>query len=104
MQKVKKVNFKPIKGRILVKEEQAEEVTKSGLIIPDSVKKEKPAIGVVVAVSEPYKNEHGISMVPKLKVCDEIAFGEFSGVDIKIDEEDYLIMREQDVFGVLNNT
>lgn len=100
----KQVNFKPIKGRILVKQETVPDVTESGIIIVRTEGKEKLSKGVIVAVSDQFQNDEGNYINLELLVGQTISFGEFSGVDIKIDEEDYLIMREQDVFGVFNNT
>ena len=93
------VNFKPIAGtqnRVLVKPAPAEEKTASGIIIPDTAK-EKPRFGEVVAISD--KDDKGNE--PSIKVGDNVMYGQFSGSDLKIEGEEYIIMREADIFGIV---
>ncbi len=89
------VNFKPIADRVLIEPAAAEQVTASGLIIPDTAK-EKPLKGSVVAVGEGKKDEP-----MTVKVGNEVIFGQYSGTEIKIDGNTYLIMREADIYGVI---
>jgi len=93
--------FRPLHDRIVVKriEEEAEK-TAGGLFIPDSAK-EKPQQGEVVAVGAGKRNEKGERVAMDVKAGDRILFGKYSGSDIKIDGVEYLIMREDEVLGVL---
>jgi chaperonin GroES len=95
------MDIRPLHDRIVVKriEEQAEK-TASGLYIPDSAK-EKPQEGEVVAVGAGKRNEKGERVAMDVKAGDRILFGKYSGSDIKIDGVEYLIMREDEVLGVL---
>ncbi|MCR5298320.1 MAG: co-chaperone GroES [Paludibacteraceae bacterium] len=85
------MNIKPLADRVLVKPAQAEEKTASGIIIPDSAK-EKPLKGEVLAVGNGTKDEEMV-----LKAGDQILYGKYSGTEIEIDGEKYLIMRQSDV-------
>jgi chaperonin GroES len=85
------MNIKPLADRVLVKPAQAEEKTASGIIIPDSAK-EKPLKGEVLAVGKGTKDEEMV-----LKAGDQILYGKYSGTEIEIDGEKYLIMRQSDV-------
>ena len=94
-----KINIRPVAGtqnRVVVEAAAAEEKTASGIIIPDTAK-EKPQRGKVIAVSD--KDEKGNA--PEVKVGDTVLYGKYAGTEIKIEGEDYLIMREDDVLGVL---
>src|ERR1700732_2466134 len=95
------MNIRPLYDRIVVKrlEEEADK-TAGGLFIPDSAK-EKPQQGEVVAVGQGKRNEDGKLIPLDVKVCDRILFGKYSCSDIKIDNNEYLIMREDEVLGVL---
>ena len=90
-----KVKFKPLADRVLVEPEAAEEKTASGIIIPDTAK-EKPQKGKIVAVGEgtsDYKMN--------VKVGDRVLYGKYSGTELTIDDTDYLIMKETDIFGIV---
>ncbi|MBP5306991.1 MAG: co-chaperone GroES [Paludibacteraceae bacterium] len=89
------MNIKPLADRVLVKPAQAEEKTASGIIIPDSAK-EKPLKGEVLAVGNGTKDEEMV-----LKAGDQILYGKYSGTEIEIDGEKYLIMRQSDVLATL---
>ena len=89
------MNLKPLADRVLIKPTPAEEVTMSGIIIPDSAK-EKPLRGQVMAVGNGSKDE---AMV--LKEGDQVLFGKYAGTEIEYDGEKYLIMRQSDVFAVI---
>jgi chaperonin GroES len=82
---------KPMPGKVLVEPEAAEQKTASGIIIPDSAK-EKPQRGKVVAVGNPKKDEEMV-----VKVGDVVLYGKYSGTEIKIGEQDYLIMNQTDI-------
>lgn len=92
--------IRPLQDRLIVERLDAEEKTASGLIIPDSAK-EKPQQGRVVAVGKGKVREDGTVQPLDLKSGDKILFGKYSGTEIKIDGNEYLIMREDDVLGVV---
>ena len=94
------MKIRPLNDRILVKRLEEEETTKGGIIIPDSAK-EKPAEGEVVAVGPGKTDDKGDVVHMQLKVGDRVLFSKYGGTDVKLDGEDYLIMREDDVLGVL---
>jgi chaperonin GroES len=90
-----KVNIKPLADRVLVQPAAAEEKTTSGLYIPDTAK-EKPQKGLVVAVGNGKKDEP-----LTVKVGDTVLYGKYSGTELSVDGNDYLIMRESDIFAIL---
>ncbi|MFZ5554411.1 MAG: co-chaperone GroES [Bacteroidota bacterium] len=90
-----KVNVKPLADRVLVEPSPAEEKTAGGIIIPDTAK-EKPQRGTVVAVGTGKKDEP-----MTVKVGDTILYGKYSGTEISVDGNDYLIMRESDIYAVI---
>jgi chaperonin GroES len=94
------MNLKPLQDRILVQRVEEETTTKGGIIIPDSAK-EKPAEGKVVAVGEGKVADDGKRVALEVKEGDRILFGKYSGTEVKIDGEEYLIMREDDVLGII---
>ena len=95
------MKIRPLHDRVLVKRIDPEETTSAGgIIIPDTAK-EKPQEGEVVAVGPGKMLEDGNVQPMNVKAGDRILFGKYSGTDVKIDEEDYLIMREDDILGVL---
>jgi len=94
------MSIKPLQDRILVQRVEEETKTKGGIIIPDSAK-EKPIEGKVVAVGEGKIKEDGTRQPMDLKAGDKILFGKYSGTEVKIDGEEHLIMREDDVLGVI---
>jgi len=93
-------NIKPLSDRVLVKPVEAEETTSSGIIIPDTAK-EKPQRGTVVAAG-PGKVENGNKIEMSVKEGDLILYGKYSGTDVSLDGEDFLIMRESDILGVIS--
>ena len=97
------MQFRPLHDRVVVRRIEADERTKSGIIIPDTAK-EKPAEGEVIAVGPGGRDETGKLIPIDLKVGDRILFGKWSGTEVKIDGEDLLIMKESDVLGVLEGT
>lgn len=94
------MKIRPLNDRILVKRLEEEQKTKGGLFIPDSAK-EKPAEGKVVAVGNGRLNDKGERVAIELKAGDRVLFSKYGGTEIKIDGEDFLIMREDDVLGVV---
>ncbi|NIA18902.1 MAG: co-chaperone GroES [Xanthomonadaceae bacterium] len=94
------MNIRPLQDRLIVKRLEGEEKTKGGIIIPDAAK-EKPMEGEVVSVGKGKVLEDGKVRPLDLKAGDRILFGKYAGTEIKLDGEEYLIMREDDVLGVL---
>ncbi|GIW43415.1 MAG: 10 kDa chaperonin [Candidatus Binatia bacterium] len=93
------LKIRPLHDRILVKRISEEEKTKGGIIIPDTAK-EKPQEGKVVAVG-PGRTEDGKTIPVSVKPGDRILFGKYAGTEIKLDGEEHLILREDDVLGVI---
>jgi chaperonin GroES len=94
------MKIRPLHDRILVKREEEKEVKKGGIIIPDTAK-EKPQEGKVVAVGGGKVNEDGKKIPLDVKAGDKILFGKYSGTEIKIDGQEYLILREDEVLAVI---
>ena len=94
------MKLKPLQDRILVQRVEEETTTKGGIIIPDTAK-EKPAEGKVVAVGSGKMGDDGKRVPLEIKTGDRILFGKYSGTEVKIEGEEYLIMREDDVLGVI---
>ncbi len=94
------MNIRPLGDRILVKRIQEEEKTKGGIIIPDTAK-EKPQEGRVVAVGKGKTTEDGKLLPPDVKPGDRILFGKYAGSEIKLEGEEHLILREDDILGVV---
>jgi chaperonin GroES len=95
-----KVRFRPLHDRVVVKRVDAEEKSKGGIIIPDTVK-EKPQEGEVVAVGPGGRDESGKLIAIGLKSGDRVLFGKWSGTEVKLEGEDLLIMKESDIMGVI---
>jgi chaperonin GroES len=93
------VQMRPLHDRVIVKRVEEEAKTKGGIIIPDTAK-EKPQEGRVVAVG-PGRHEDGKLIKPEVKAGDRILFGKYSGTEVKLDGEEHIIMREEDILGVL---
>jgi chaperonin GroES len=94
------MKIRPLQDRVLVKRVEEEEKTKGGIIIPDSAK-EKPQEGKVVAAGKGKVNEDGKLIPLDVKAGDRILFSKYSGTEVKIDGEEHLIMREDDILGIL---
>ena len=94
------MKVRPLQDRILVKRVEEENKTKGGIIIPDTAK-EKPQEGMVVAVGKGKVTDNGTRVPPEVKAGDRILFGKYSGTDIKIEGEEHLILREDDVLAVI---
>ena len=95
-----KSRFRPLHDRVVVKRINPEAKTKGGIIIPDTAR-EKPQQGEVVAVGPGGRDEAGKLIPIDIKVGDRVLFGKWSGTEVKIDNEDLLIMKESDIMGVL---
>ncbi len=94
------MKIRPLQDRVIIKRIEEEEKSKGGIIIPDTAK-EKPQEGKVVAVGKGKVNDDGKITPLDVKVNDRILFGKYSGTEIKIDGEEHLIMREDDILGVI---
>ena len=93
-------NIKPIGDRVLVKPLEEKEVKKGGIIIPDSAK-EKPQEGEVVALGTGKLDDAGKKVEFTVKKGDKVLFGKYSGTEVKVDGEEYLVMREDDIMAVI---
>jgi chaperonin GroES len=96
------MTFRPLHDRVLIERVEEKESVKGGIVIPDMAK-EKPQEGQVVAVGTGKKEKDGKVIPLDVKVGDRILFGKYSGTEIKIDNEDYLILREEEVLGVIES-
>ena len=94
------MKIRPLQDRVIVKRIEEEERSKGGIIIPDTAK-EKPQEGKVIAVGKGKLNDDGKITPLDIKVNDRILFGKYSGTEINIDGEEHLIMREDDILGVI---
>ncbi len=94
------MKIRPLQDRILVKRLESEEKTAGGIIIPDSAK-EKPMEGEVISVGRGKLLENGTMQQPDLKVGDKILFSKYAGSEVKIDGAEHLVMKEDDILGVL---
>ena len=94
------MNIRPLQDRIIVRRIEEEEKTKGGIIIPDSAK-EKPMEGEVTAVGTGKVLENGTKQPLEVKKGDKVLFGKYSGTEVKIDGVEHLIMREDDILGII---
>jgi chaperonin GroES len=94
------MKIRPLHDRVIVQRIEEEEKTKGGIIIPDTAK-EKPQEGKVIAVGPGKILENGTKLTLDVKVGDKILFGKYSGTEIKIEGEEFLMMREDDILGVI---
>ena len=97
------MKFRPLHDRVVVKRIDAEEKTAGGIIIPDTAK-EKPQTGEIVAVGPGGRDEAGKLIPLDVRAGDKVLFGKWSGTEVKIDGVEYLIMKESDIMGVLDET
>jgi chaperonin GroES len=95
-----KVKVKPLADRVVVKPLEQEEKTKGGIILPDTAK-EKPVMGEIVAAGSGKKSDDGNLIPMEVKVGDKVLYGKYSGTEITIENVEYLIMRESDIFGII---
>ena len=94
------VKVKPLGDRVLVMPEDEEEQVKGGIIIPDTAK-EKPQRGKIVAVGDGKTDDNGKKVKLSVKKGDHVLYGKYSGTEVRLDDEDYLIMSEGDILGVI---
>jgi chaperonin GroES len=97
------MKFRPLHDRVVVRRLEADERTKSGIILPDTAQ-EKPSEGEVVGVGPGGRDEAGKLIPIDVKAGDRVLFGKWSGTEVKIDGEDLIIMKESDILGVLQGT
>ncbi len=95
------MSFRPLHDRVLVQRLDEEEKTAGGIIIPDTAK-EKPSQGKVIAVGPGARDENGERQPMDVQVGDRVLFGKWSGTEVKVDGEEYLIMKESDIMGVID--
>jgi chaperonin GroES len=94
------MHVRPLQDRVLVKRIQAENKTAGGIIIPDN-NKEKPSEGEVVSVGAGYRLQDGSVRALDVKTGDKVLFGKYAGTEVKVDGHEYLIMKEDDILGVV---
>ena len=94
------MKFRPLHDRVVIRRIEGEDKTKGGIIIPDTVK-EKPQEGEVIAVGPGARDENGKLLPIDLKKGDRVLFGKWSGTEVKIDDQELLIMKETDIMGVI---
>lgn len=94
------MNMKPLADRVVVKPSVAEEMTKGGIIVPDTAK-EKPVWGEIIAVGPGKVSDEGKLIAPEVKVGDRVLYGKYSGTEVTVDGEELLIMRESDIFAIM---
>ena len=94
------MKLRPLQDRVIVKQSEAEEKTKSGIVLPDSAK-EKPTKGKVIAVGPGKLDDNGKPMELAVRVGDTVYYGKYSGTDVEIDGQKFVILRETDLLGVL---
>ena len=96
-----KTKMKPLFDRVLVKRVEAEEKVKGGIIIPDTAK-EKPMEGKVIAVGAGRLDDHGKRISMEVKPGDRILFGKYAGTEIKIDDDEHIILKEDEILGIIH--
>jgi chaperonin GroES len=97
------MNIKPLADRVVVKPIEEVETKKGGIIIPDTAK-EKPMQGQIIEVGPGRTSEEGTRMPLEVKKGDKVLYGKYSGTEVSINGEEYLIMRESDIFAVIQNS
>src|SRR5438132_12792430 len=95
--------IRPLHDRVIIKRLEADEQMRGGIIIPDTAK-EKPQQGEIIAAGEGKFREDGTRQPLDVKAGDRVLFGKYSGSEVKIDDEEYLIMREEEILGVFTTT
>jgi len=94
------MKFRPLQDRVLIRQLDENEKTAGGIIIPDTVK-EKPTEGEVLAVGPGARDEHGALVPLDVKVGDRVLFGKWSGTEVTVDGEELVVMKESDIFGII---
>jgi chaperonin GroES len=95
------MNIRPLHDRVIVKREEEETRTAGGIVIPDTATKEKPIRGVVIAIGTGKILDNGDVRAIAVKAGDKVLFGKYAGTEIKVDGEDLLVLREEDLIGVI---
>jgi len=95
------MNLTPLHDRVIIKPSQPEETTRGGIIIPDTAK-EKPMQGTIVAAGKGKTNEEGKLTPMQVKVGDTVLYGKYAGTEVTVDGEEYLMMRESDIFAIID--
>ncbi len=95
------MNLKPLNDRVIVKPKDTVEKSKGGVILPDTASKEKPIEGTVIAVGPGKLNDNGERTALEVKKDDQIIFSKYAGTEIKVDDESYLILREEDILAII---
>ena len=96
------MKLKPLGDRVLVKAEEEGEVKKGGIIIPDTAK-EKPQEGTIIAVGPGKLDDKGQRIALNIKAGDRVLYGKYSGSEVKLDDQEYMIMHEEDIYGIIGN-
>ena len=96
------MKVRPLFDRIIVRREEAKEVVQGGIVIPDTAK-EKPLEGIIIAVGQGRRNDAGDFVAPVVKEGDKILIGKYSGTEVKVNGEDLVIIREDDILAVIEN-
>jgi chaperonin GroES len=96
------MKVKPLNDRVLVQRTEEIQVTKGGIFIPDTAK-EKPIEGKIIAVGPGKMSDSGTRMAPSVKAGDRVLFGKYAGTEIKVEGEDYLMMREEDILAIIED-
>jgi chaperonin GroES len=94
------MKIKPLADRVVIKPSPAEEKSRGGIILPDTAK-EKPVVGEVVAIGPGKVTDDGKKVAPEVKVGDKVLYGKYSGTEVTIEGDEYLIMRESDIFAIV---
>ncbi len=94
------MNIKPLGERVVVKALESEEKTKSGIVLPDTAK-EKPQKGTVVAVGPGRVLDNGQKLPLEVKVGDKVLFAKYAGTEVKVDEEEYMVLKENDILAII---
>ena len=95
------MNIKPLYDRVVIKRMEEEKMSAGGIVIPDTAT-EKPIKGEIVAVGEGKALDNGSLRAPKVKVGDKVLFGKYSGTEVKMNGIEYLVVREDDIFAIIN--
>lgn len=95
------MNIKPLGERIVLKVMESEERTKSGIVLPDTAK-EKPQMGKVLAVGQGKVLDNGQRIPLDVKVGDQVLFAKYAGTEVKLDGEEYMVLKESDIFGIVD--
>lgn len=96
------MNLKPLNDRVIIKPKDAIEKSKGGIILPDTASKEKPVEGTIIAAGPGKLSDDGKRTPLEVKANDQVIFSKYAGTEIKVEEETYLILREEDILAIIN--